>query len=224
MRDFSRCPRCHSLTQPATSFSGNESEFWKECLKCNTFINTYIPQEHQAAFHEDAHRFVGNFGGYGSGKTLTSRQELYKHIFITPKGNSLVGANVQSQYEQTIKRDIEADLPASFFAGHSLQKQFYDFQNDHRLMYRPFDDPNKLRSYNLTMFVIIEASEVKQESFTQLKARCRNTRATVPKRDKKGNIKYKTNGILLNTVHGVGHKSGHNDCKHNSGECPQSEY
>lgn len=190
-RDFSRCPRCGAPTNIAKALTGGESEFWLECSKCNTFINTYIPQEHQALFHRDAHRFTGNFGGYGSGKTLTSREEVYKHIFLTPAGNTLIGANVQSQYEQTIKRDIEADIPAAFISASSTQKQFSDFVNGHRVMYRPFDDPNKLRSYNLSMFVIVEGSEVKGEAFTQLKSRLRNTTATVPKRDSKGEIQYK---------------------------------
>lgn len=191
MRDFSRCPRCGSPTNIAKSFSGGESEFWLECTRCNTFINTYIPQEHQVAVHTDPHRFTGNFGGYGSGKTLTSREEVYKHIFLTPGGNTLIGANVQSQYEQTIKRDIEADIPLAFVTDSSSQKQFLDLQNGHRLMYRPFDDPNKLRSYNLSMFVIVEASEVKAESFTQLKSRVRHLAATAPIRDSNGAIQYK---------------------------------
>ena len=36
-----------------------------DCTRCNTFINTYIPQAHQCAVHTDTHRFVGNFGAYG---------------------------------------------------------------------------------------------------------------------------------------------------------------
>lgn len=191
IRDFSKCPRCGAPTFRTKAFNEGESEFWLECSKCNTFINTYIPQEHQVAVHADPHRFTGNFGGYGSGKTLTSREELYKHIFITPGGNTLIGANVQSQYEQTIKRDIEADLPAAFIEAYSLQKQYYDLKNGHRIMYRPFDDPNKLRSYNLSMFIIIEASEVKAEAFVQLKSRLRNMTAAAPLRNKKGEIRFK---------------------------------
>lgn len=197
MRDFSRCPRCNAETKPATAFHGGPSEFWLECTRCNTFINTYIPQEHQEALHVDPHRLTGNFGGYGSGKTLTSRQEVYKHAFLTPLGNTLIGANVQSQYEQTIKRDIESDIPIAFVANYSQQKQYMDLLNGHRIMYRPFDDPDKLRSYNLSMFLIVEGSEVKAEAFTQLKTRLRNTAATVPKLDENGEP------VLTKTKRGV---------------------
>jgi phage terminase large subunit len=77
-----------------------------------------------------------------------------------------------------------------------------DLINDHRVMYRPYDDPDKLRSYNLTSFLIVEASEVKQQSFTQLKTRLRNTAATVPLRDENGEIVYKTlkNGVKVPVI------------------------
>ena len=198
IRDFTKCPRCGSPTEKSKSFNGGESEFWYNCVKCNTYINTYVPMAHQVAVHSDTHRFVGNFGGYGSGKTTTSREEFYKHVFLTPGGNSLIGANVSSQYEQTIKRDIENDIPAAFIRDSSAQKQYMDFVNDHRVMFRPFDDPNKLRSYNLSMFVMVEASEVKAESFTQLKTRLRNMTASQPKKNSNGDIIYTrlSNGAL----------------------------
>ena len=196
-----RCPRCNSVWAEAKAINGGPSEFWLECTNpsCNTYHNTYTPQHHQQSFHKDPHRFTGNFGGYGSGKTLTSREEIFKHIFLTPSGNTLIGANVASQYEQTIKREMEADLPAAFVRNVNTQKQYMDMINNHRVMFRPYDDPNKLRSYNLTSFLIVEASEVKKESFTQLKTRLRNTACTVPFKNADGSIKYKRaqNGVKI---------------------------
>ena len=202
-RDFSRCPRCGSATQSCTAINGGPSEFWVECTSptCNTYINTYVPLPHQEAVHKDGHYYVGNFGGYGTGKTTTSREEFYKHAFITPKGNTLIGAQITSQYEQTIKRDIEKDMPAAFVAAYSTQKQYMDLINAHRVMYRPLDDDKKLRSYNLSMFVIVEASEVDGEIFTQLKTRLRSSAAIIPKLDENGDIIYRplseTNGVLI---------------------------
>lgn len=186
-RDFTVCPRCGSHTSPAVSFLGTPSEFWRKCDNCNTYINTYIPQAHQEAFHRDAHRFKGSFGGYGTGKTTTSREEFYKHMLITPGGNTLIGANINAQYEQTIKRDIEQDIPADFVKDVSVQKAYMDFKNGHRLMFRPFDDPGKLRSLNISMFIIVEASEVDPDIYAQLKTRIRNRAATVQAVDEEGN-------------------------------------
>lgn len=188
------CPRCGAEWKSTIAMNGGESEFWKECSnpKCNTYFNTYMPQAHQAKFHTDQHRFKANFGGYGSGKTLTSREELYKHIFLTPRGNGLIGANVTSQYEQTIRRELENDIPVAFIKKVSTLKSYIDFKNDYRLMFRPFDDPDKLRSYNVDMFIILEASEVKRESFTQLKTRLRNSAAMLQKTDSKGEPIFRT--------------------------------
>lgn len=189
---FEYCPRCHAALQETKSINNGTSEFWLECSNpdCRTYINTYIPQPFQANFHSDPHRIKANFGGFGSGKTTTSRMELEKDIIITPHGTTLIGANVASQYEQTIKREFEADFPLAFMKYYSQQKQYMDFKNEHRIMYRPYDDPDKLRSYNLTGWIILEASEVKDEAFTQLKTRLRNTAATVPDKDEDGNIIY----------------------------------
>ena len=196
MRNYERCPRCNSTMHQATSFSGTPSEFWLECDHCNTYVNTYIPQPHQFSVHKDAHLYVGNFGAYGTGKTLTSREEVYKHCFITPNANVLICANIAAQYEQTIKREIEQDIPAAFVKEYSVQKSYMTLINGARILYRPLDDPDKLRSLNLTMFVIIEASEVQGEAFQQLKTRTRNMNASVAKLDDKGKPLYKnlTNG------------------------------
>ena len=192
---FDKCPRCSHPLQNTQAQTG-QSEFWLECSnkECNTFVCTYIPQPHQALFHRDTHRITANFGGYGSGKTTTSRMELEKHILITEAGTSLVGANVSSQYEQTIQREFNADFPKAFITHYNNQKSYADFENGHRLMYRPFDDPNKLRSYNLTSWIILEASEVKEESYTQLKTRLRNTAAVTYQQDENGETIYREGG------------------------------
>ena len=189
VRTFKNCPRCGAPLKKAISYEGTESAFWLRCSVkgCETYVNTYIPQEHQYAFHKDSHRFKGNFGGYGTGKTTTDREEFYKHLLITPNGNGLIGANIMAQYEGTIKRDIESDIPAEFVAGVSLQKSYMDFVNGYRLMYRPYDDADKLRSLNLDFWLILEASEVKTEAYIQLKSRIRNTAASKQAYDEEGN-------------------------------------
>ena len=202
MKDFSRCPRCNSYMHPATAYSGTPSEYWLECDRCNTFINTYMPQPHQEAVHKDPHLYVGNFGAYGTGKTLTSREEVYKHLFLTPNANILISANIAAQYEQTIKRELEADIPAAFVTNYSAQKSFMDFINGARIMYRPLYDVDNLRSLNLTMFVIVEASETDPEAFQQLKTRTRNLAATTPLLDEQGNIVTETaeNGVEIPVI------------------------
>lgn len=207
------CPTCANQLIKSPTLSGAPSEFWFECTKCNTFINTYTPQDHQQATHVDSHLYIMNAGAYGSGKTLTSRQEVYRHILITPKANILIGAKTSAQYKQTIKRDIENDFPKAMVKKVSVQDSYIDFINGARLMFKSFDDPDKLRSLNLTMFVIVEASETTAETFQQLKTRLRNDMAFTDTHDwRKGIIEtnpgagWIRSDVLLNaesiSVHG----------------------
>lgn len=191
--DFSKCPRCGAPTEKAQAISGDDSTFWLTCTRCNTYIDTYIPQPHQYAFHSDPHKIKGNFGGYGSGKTLTDQKEVAKHMLITPKANVLIGANVSHQYEQTIKRELEADLPLKFIHKYHVQDKYMDLENRSRLMWRSFDDPGKLRSLNLSMYLIVEGSETTNEVFTQLNTRLRSTAAIVFEEDEYGNPIVNTN-------------------------------
>lgn len=175
------CPRCGSPLAWATSISGAPSTDWLTCTNktCNTYVDTYRPMPHQASVHKDTHRIIGNFGSYGTGKTKTSEKEIEKHIFLTPNANILLGANVMSQYEQTLLRDFEKSFPEAFLDYRSIQKAYLDFLNGARLMLRPFDDPDKLRSNNYSMVVMLEASEIQAEAYHQLKTRLRNTAASI---------------------------------------------
>lgn len=181
-RSFKHCPRCKAPLEKATAVSGSPSEYWYVCTspKCNTYVNSYVPMAHQYHFHATSARLIGNFGAFGTGKTTASRQDLYKHLLITPNANALVGANIVPQYEQTLKRELDNDLPEAFVKSRSQQKAYYDLINNARILFRPFDNPNKLRSFNLTYFVMVEASEINQDAFHQLKTRLRNTSATLP--------------------------------------------
>jgi phage terminase large subunit len=180
-----RCPRCNAPLIQTVSISGAPSTDWLECSNtvCNTFVDTYHPMAHQASVHQDPHRIIGNFGSYGTGKTKTSEKEIEKHIFITPNANILLGANITSQYEQTLLRDFEKSFPMAFMESRSMQKGYIDFINGARLMLRPFDDPDKLRSNNYSLVVMLEASEINADAFHQLKTRLRNTAATNGKYD-----------------------------------------
>lgn len=175
-----RCPRCNAPLTTTPSISGAPSTDWLECSNkvCNTFVDTYHPMEHQASVHLDSHRVLGNFGSYGTGKTKTSEKEIEKHILITPNANILLGANITSQYEQTILRDFEKSFPQAFLEGRSQQKGYLDFINGARLMLRPFDDPDKLRSNNYSLVIMLEASEIQADAFHQLKTRLRNMAAS----------------------------------------------
>src|SRR5574344_2563072 len=118
-RNFVTCPRCGCPLASTKAFSGGPSTSWLECTKCNTFVNTYVPLPHQESVHLDDHKLIGNAGGYGTGKSTTSMEEIEKHLLITPNADVMVTANISYQYEQTIKKELERDLPAAFVADYA---------------------------------------------------------------------------------------------------------
>lgn len=189
-KDKLHCPECQTKMVEAVSISGAESDFYMSCPNCPTYVDTYIPLDHQAAFHADPARYSAMFSGYGTGKTLADVKDDEKHILITPKGETLVGATVLNQVESTFKKDFERDFPLAFLKHYNKQKNEMFFVNDHKLMYRPLYDQGVLRSLNLTRFTIVEASEVDYDKFTQLQTRLRNRAGMIPWTDHLGNILY----------------------------------
>lgn len=184
-----RCPTCGSEMTHAKNIEGGESTFWMECTHptCHTYVDTYIPQEHQYDVHTDRHKYIGVFGGYGSGKTQLTIKDDEKHMLSTPNGLTVVGSAVLSQVEQTYEKDFKKDFPAAFVASHNSTKGTYRLINGHELLIKSFYDEELLRSMNATRVHIVEASAVDHEIFVQLQARLRNLAATALEKDEFGN-------------------------------------
>lgn len=186
------CPSCNSPMVPAINLEGGDSTFWMRCSKenCNTFVNTYIPQEHQAEVHTDNHKCVGVFGGYGSGKTSCTTQDDQKHMLSTPNGQTVVGSAILAQVEQTYEKELRQDLPKDFVLYENKSKKTYILINGHTLLIKSFYDEELLRSLNSSRIHIVEASAIDHEIFIQLKARLRSLAGAVLELDSEGNVIY----------------------------------
>ena len=135
---------------------------------------------HQQMIVEDAHERVGVFGAYGCGKTFATYQADEKHIMLTENGETLIGAATLIQLDNTIKKDLEGDFPGEFVFQYNRQKNMIQFQNNHKLYYRTMAEEGDIRSYNLSRAHLLEASEIKHESYIQIQARVRNEAGTIP--------------------------------------------
>lgn len=189
-----RCPECGCPMVPAKNIDDTDSTFWMECSSqhCSTFVDTYIPQDHQYNLHKDPRKFIGVFGGYGSGKTQATLKDDEKHMLTNPNGMTVVGSAVLSQVEQTYEKDFRKDFPKAFIAGENKSKKTYTLVNGHELLIKSFYDEELLRSMNATRIHIVEASAVEYDIFVQLQARLRNLIATKIKEDAEGNPIYNT--------------------------------
>lgn len=157
---------------------GQTGDWWLRCNECNAILFCYNPMPHQAQFHADGHKFKAFFGGYGSAKTSTCAAEMIRLTTSTPGGTSLIGANTLPQLEQTAKKDFISMLHPSLIDNYSIQKNYIDLTNGHRILFRPLDDSGKARSLNLCYVWIEEASEVNFDYIVQLQTRLRNHATT----------------------------------------------
>ena len=189
-----KCPTCNSPMKPATAISGSESTFWMKCTNkhCKTFVDTYLPTPSQEQIHQDPHRFIGVFGGYGSGKTASSLKDDEKHMLSTPNGTTVVGSAVLAQVEQTYEKDFINDMPIDFLRSQNKQKKMYTLINGHIVLIKSYYEENLLRSLNVSRYHIVEASEVDHEIDVQLKTRLRHQAGTLPELDEFGTPIFET--------------------------------
>lgn len=180
------CPRCRKPLAAALAISGTESTCFKECPACGTLINTFKPLQHQADFFKHPARFKMSAGGYGSGKSACDIQYVIKHILLIPKARVCVAARTYPALEPTFLEEFKNAFPQKLLKGKNDQKHEYYFTNGSVLLLRSFDDPTKLKSMNLTLAVIVEASDVPESGFDMFKSRIRNASAMIPYYDVDG--------------------------------------
>lgn len=182
------CPRCRKPLTPALAINGSESTFFLECPACGTLINTFKPLPHQAEFLAHPARYKMTAGGYGSGKSAVDIQYVIKHLCLIPKSRVCVSGRSYPALESTFLEEFKGIFPAKLLKSKNDQKKEYTFTNGSVLLLRSFDDPTKLKSMNLTLVVIVEASDVPASGFNMMKSRLRNTTALIPEYDINGNV------------------------------------
>ena len=174
------CPKCkYSILEDDISFSGKTCEFFVYCPNCNAHICTYKPMEHQKAFHLDEHQKKGYFGGFGSAKTYTCGMEFLAYALQIENGAGLIGAATWGQASDTCLKFITDNIPKALVAKSNQDKVnwFIDLTNGFRISAKAFDKEGKIRSANLNIIWVEEASEVSYNVVTYIMARLRNKTA-----------------------------------------------
>lgn len=187
LETLQNCPRCGKPLVAAQAIAGTESVSFKECPECGTLINTFKPTPYQARFLQRPERYRMTAGGYGSGKSRISIEDVIKHLLLIPNSRVCVSARTYPVLEGTFIKEFYSMFPNKLVRRKNEQKHEVSFTNGSELLFRSFDDETKLKSMNLTMAVIVEASDVGYEAFMMLQSRIRNTAATIPEVDFNGN-------------------------------------
>ena len=152
----------------------DSNEWWVKCDNCDQLVFVYTPMPHQLRFHNDPVKYKMYAGGYGSAKTSTCGAEFIMLALNTPNGQGLVGAHTYPQLEQTAKKQILDMLPEELIESHNQSKGVLKLTNGYTILFRSFDDEQKLRSLNLCHVWIEEANGTTLSIFTQLQTRLRH--------------------------------------------------
>jgi len=174
------CPHCnYSKLQEDMSFSGKPCEFFVYCPTCNAHICTYKPMPHQEAFHKDKHQHKLYAGGFGSAKTYTGGMEFIAYALQVPNGAGLVGAATWGQASDTCLKFLVDNIPNALVYKSNQDKVnwYIDLINGFRISAKAFDKEGKIRSANLNIIWVEEASEVSYNVIQYIKARLRNKTA-----------------------------------------------
>jgi phage terminase large subunit len=171
------CPHCkYGHVEEDISFNGTPCEFFVYCPVCNAHICTYKPMAHQAAFHQDTHQKKLYAGGFGSAKTYTCGMEFLTTVLQIPNSAGLMGAATWGQVSDTCLKFVCDNLPKALVARSNQDKVNWYIQlvNGSRISAKALNEEGKIRSMNLSIIWIEEASEVQYSVVAFLAARLRN--------------------------------------------------
>lgn len=184
------CPFC------GDKIVASKDVFYGRCQACKATLIDYKPFPHQKDFHKSPALYRLLLGGFGSGKTTMCSAEVAQHVLSVPNGRTLITAPKLQQVEQAILPELDKFLPPWLIVSKKMSPTpKYLLRNGHEIVVHASNDEEKLRSLNLTMFYIEEASAIDVKIFHQLQARLRNNSALV--KDKFGRvIKDMRTGII----------------------------
>ena len=122
------------------------------CPNCNAIELTYQPQDYQEALHQlpkEEMQIVAVFGGYGSGKSKASLQEVFLRALENPKGKGLFTAPTLQQLKRTtIKTFLDEICPPPLIESYNKSDGTIELKNGFVFYTIPSDDEEKLRSIN----------------------------------------------------------------------------
>lgn len=151
------------------------------CPNCSAIELTYKPQPYQLLAHQlprtDKLQIVGFFGGYGSGKSNTSLQEVFLRSLENPNGIGLLTAPTLLQLKRTtLKTFFQEICPPPLIEKYNKSDGEITLVNGFTFFTIPSDEEEKIRSINAGLVHMEEASGIKRSIYDQLLIRIRHHR------------------------------------------------
>lgn len=137
-------------------------------------ILKYHPlKPHQTKFISSKARYLLNSGGVGSGKTYSIVLKTLKLIAENPGILTLIGAQTYPLLRDTTLREFLNVIPREIVAEYNKTNQHFKFINGSEVIFRAFDEADKLKSLNLGACGIEEMTDIDEDIFKMLRTRMR---------------------------------------------------
>lgn len=176
------CPHCGSGQITINKRSKHQYGY---CDTCGAAYIHYIPLEHQMDVHKSKAKLKLLIGGMGSAKSRAGVIEIIDHALNVPNGRTIIMAQTLKQLSKAIMPIFDTYLPRRFVTKWTDTKAEVGIvlNNGHEIIGMPSDDEEKLRSMDITAFLIEEASGVKREVYEECLRRLRNVAAIIDNKE-----------------------------------------
>ncbi len=177
-----KCLHCYTAEMKKPE---NQHPAYVECPNCMAIELLYKPQEYQRSAHTVPYQknkdgslkiqIVGFFGGFGSGKSKASLQEVFMRALENPRGTGLLTAPTLQQLKRTtLKTFFNEVCPPPLIERYNKADGEIELKNGFVFYTIPSDDEEKLRSINAGIIHMEEASGIKLSIYEQLLNRMRD--------------------------------------------------
>lgn len=190
LTDKDICSMCGNIV------SKMEGKFIGVCGECNTIVSFYkaTPIQELAGVCES--HIIFNMGGVGSGKTTLSSHRVSSHMRTIPFANGVCFAQTLDQLKEFILPVLIMFIDDREKVGELSKKteDLWEFKNGSTLHFWTSKNVESLRSANLTLAWLVEASApYMYATYKMVQTRLRNNNAIEYERDNNGNVIYYLN-------------------------------
>lgn len=169
-----RCPSCGSGEIKIDKHSKHKYGY---CDTCGAAYIDYVPLDHQLDVHKSRAPIKLLLGGMGSAKSRAGVIEIIDHALTVENGRTIIMAQTLKQLSIAIMPIFDEYLPRRFVKKWTDRKDeiMIILFNGHEIHGVASDNEEKVRSMDITAFLIEEASGVKREMYEECIRRSRNT-------------------------------------------------
>lgn len=155
------------------------------CNSCGAIQLTYVPMDHQAEFHRTEYQYnedgtiktqtLSLFGGYGSAKSTASLWEMFIRCLENPGAVALITAPTLPLLKRTsIKALLDEIIPPPLLESFNKSEMEFKLVNGTVIYAVASDEETKLRSLNIGLAHMEEASGIKRSIYDQILTRLRH--------------------------------------------------